>query len=45
MAFDISMSLRRADRELRREVEQALEKRSADIRAVLVSYGVPLLDP
>lgn len=44
MAFDISMGLRRADRELRTEVEHALEKRSAEIRSVLSSYGVPLLD-
>ena len=44
MMFDISMGLRREDRELKREIEAALAKRAVDIRAILESYGVPLLD-
>jgi mxaJ protein len=45
MAFDVSMGLRRGDRELKREVEAALEAHSAEIRHVLEDYGVPLVDP
>ncbi|MCW3798445.1 quinoprotein dehydrogenase-associated putative ABC transporter substrate-binding protein [Sphingomonas sp. BN140010] len=44
MAFDISMGMRRTDVPLRRELEAALERRAVEIRSVLVSYGVPLLD-
>jgi mxaJ protein len=44
LVFDVSMGLRRADRALLREVEQALEKRATEITAVLASYGVPLID-
>ena len=44
MAYDISMGVRRADIALRRELDAALRKRSAEIRAVLVDYGVPLVD-
>ena len=45
MMFDVSMGLRRSDRKLKQELEAALEKRRKDIDAVLVSYGVPLLQP
>lgn len=44
MVFDISMGVRRDDVALRRELDAALTKRAADIRAVLTEYGVPLLD-
>lgn len=44
MVFDISMGVRRTDIALRRELDAALAKRAADIRAVLTSYGVPLVD-
>ena len=43
MVFDISMGVRKPDRELKREVEAALQKRALDIRAVLQDYGVPLI--
>jgi mxaJ protein len=43
MVYDISMGVRRTDLALRREIEWALQKRAADIRAVLADYGVPLL--
>jgi mxaJ protein len=44
MVFDISMGVRRDDVALRRELDAALAKRAADVRKVLVDYGVPLLD-
>lgn len=44
MAFDVSMGVRRTDRTLLREVEQALDKRAADIGGVLASFGVPLVE-
>jgi mxaJ protein len=44
MVFDVSMGVRREDRELRREVEAALQKRAADVRAILIDYGVPLVE-
>jgi mxaJ protein len=44
MLFDISMGVRRSEPELRRQVDAALVKRAAEIRAVLRDYGVPLLD-
>lgn len=43
MLFDISMGVRRDDRELKREVEAALGRRAADIGSVLAEYGVPLV--
>jgi mxaJ protein len=45
MHFDISMGVRRDDRALKREVEAALDRRAADVRAVLVRYGLPLVSP
>lgn len=44
MVFDISMGVRRDDVALRRELDAALANRAPEIRAVLKSYGVPLLD-
>jgi mxaJ protein len=44
MVFDISMGVRRDDIGLRRELDAALAKRSADIRKVLTDYAVPLLN-
>jgi hypothetical protein len=37
------MGVRRQDRRLREALDRVIEKRAADIRAVLVQYGVPLL--
>lgn len=45
MVFDISMGVRRADRQLKREVEAALARRAADIRSVLEDFAVPLAGP
>lgn len=44
MVFDISMGIRRDEPELRREVEQSLEKNKAAIAAILRDYGVPLVE-
>lgn len=41
MVFDISVGVRRADRELKREVEAVLAARRPEIRALLDSYGIP----
>jgi mxaJ protein len=43
MVFDISMGVRRDNLMLRRELDAALVKRATDIKAVLSSYGVPLV--
>jgi len=41
--FEISMGVRKADTELKTRLEQALERRRDDIRAILEDFGVPLL--
>jgi mxaJ protein len=41
MIFDISMGVRREDVELRREIEEILERRRPEIDAILAEYGVP----
>jgi len=42
MMFDISMGVRRDNRALRKELDDALQKHAAEIRAILIDYGVPL---
>ena len=44
MVFDISMGLRRDDRQLKREVDAAILRRAKEIRAILIDYGVPLIE-
>jgi mxaJ protein len=44
MAFDISMGIRKEDTALRHDLERAIDRRRADIDAVLAEYGVPRLD-
>jgi mxaJ protein len=44
MLFDISMGVRKEDTALRADLEAALERRRAEIDAVLAEYGVPRLD-
>jgi mxaJ protein len=44
MIYDISMGVRRDDIALRRELDAALRKRASEIRAILASFGVPLVD-
>jgi mxaJ protein len=45
MAFDISMGVRREDKDLRREINEALVRNRKAIGAILAEYGVPRLDP
>jgi mxaJ protein len=45
MVFDISMGVNKDDLKLRDQLDQVLEKRSGDIRALLTSYDVPLVQP
>ena len=42
MIFDVSVGVRKADLRLKREVEDALSRRDADVRKLLASYGVPI---
>lgn len=44
MVFDISMGTRKADIELRRQVEDVLARHAADVRAILSEYRVPLVE-
>jgi mxaJ protein len=44
MVFDISMGVRREDRELRRRLDEALAREAPAIRQVLSDYGVPVLE-
>jgi mxaJ protein len=44
MVWDISMAVRKEDQALRHEIDAALERRRADIDAILAAYGVPRLD-
>jgi mxaJ protein len=41
MVFDVSMAVRKDDRALRRELDRALERRRAEIAAILAAYHVP----
>jgi mxaJ protein len=42
-AFDISMGVRKGDKELRARLDEALARRHGDIAKILQEYGVPLL--
>jgi mxaJ protein len=44
MVFDIGMGVRREDTQLRAELDEIIERRRADIDAILSGYGVPRLD-
>jgi mxaJ protein len=44
MVFDVSMGTRKEDRALREEVEGALARHSAEVKALLAGYGVPLVE-
>jgi mxaJ protein len=41
--YDISMGVRRADKDLKARLEQTLQKKQAEIRAILQAYAVPLV--
>jgi len=42
--FDIAMGVRRGDRALRDELDAIIERRRADIDAILAAYSVPRSD-
>jgi mxaJ protein len=42
--FEIAMGVRRGDRELRDQLQSAIDQRRADIDAILASYSVPRTD-
>jgi quinoprotein dehydrogenase-associated probable ABC transporter substrate-binding protein len=42
-AFDIAMGVRRDDTTLREALDRVIVRRAAEIRRILLSYGVPLL--
>jgi mxaJ protein len=44
MVFDIAMGVRKDDEALRTEVDAALDRRRADVDALLAEYGVPRVD-
>jgi hypothetical protein len=39
----MSMGVRKGDKALKAELEEALEHKAADIKAILEAYGVPLV--
>lgn len=43
-AFDISMGVRKGDHALKNRLDEIIFRRSADIRRLLDSYGVPLVE-
>ena len=44
MAYRITMGMRRNEPEWKRQINELIAKRQNDINAILLSYGVPLLD-
>ena len=45
MLFDISMGVRRGDVDLKRQIDETLERNRAKIDAILAAFGVPRADP
>ena len=43
LSFDISMGVKKGNRELKGRLEGAMDRRRAEIRAILEEYGVPLV--
>jgi ABC-type amino acid transport substrate-binding protein len=43
--FDISMGVRRGEDALKQELEAILDRKQGDIRRILETYGVPLIEP
>jgi mxaJ protein len=43
LSFGVSMGVRKGNRELKSRLEGAIDRRRADIRAILEEYGVPLV--
>jgi mxaJ protein len=45
ITFDISMGVRKTDKQLKGEVESALSSLAPQIKSILGSYGVPVVWP
>lgn len=45
MVFEISMGVRKEDAALRADLDRVLEDHRGDVRRLLVSYGVPIVEP
>jgi quinoprotein dehydrogenase-associated probable ABC transporter substrate-binding protein len=45
LVFDIAMGVRRGDQVFKAELDDLLERRSGDIRALLDAAGVPMVEP
>ena len=43
LSFDISMGVKKGNTAFKSELEAAIDRRSADIKAILEEYGVPLM--
>ncbi len=43
LSYEFSMGVRKGARDLKSQLEGALERRAAEVRNILVEYGVPLL--
>jgi mxaJ protein len=43
LAFDISMGVKKGNRELKGKLEAVIDRRGADIRKILEDYGIPLV--
>jgi mxaJ protein len=44
LAYRISMGVRPADQEWKRQLDRLIRENQAEINGILLSYGVPLLD-
>jgi len=44
LEFSMSLGVRRADKELKQRIDKAMEAHKDEIKAILVSYGVPLVE-
>ena len=44
MSFRIAMAVRRQDKEFKRLLDRLIQENQPEIDAILLSYGVPLLD-
>ena len=43
MTFEMSMGVKKGDQALKAKLEEAIDRRQAEIRQVLQDFGVPLL--
>jgi len=43
VAFDVSMGVKRGEKELKTQLEEAMKRRQAEIKTILADYGVPIV--